>query len=145
MGKSILYFSCPDRTTISGWCLQVTGRLTAQLTLFCPFIQNNRLFPSSTESGSKPYLQVASTQGFFTSQGDSWEERCANGIQALRRNNPDPTHHPCEPDTHRGREQGRLVSSIFMPFCSRAQPILSLKTVISFIFLVSKILRQLIY
>lgn len=72
MGKSILYFSCPDRTTISGWCLQVTGRLTAQLTLFCPFIQNNCLFPSSTESGSKPYLQVASTQGFFTSQGDSW-------------------------------------------------------------------------
>lgn len=56
MGNSILYFSCPNKTSVSWWCFKVSGRLTAQLPPI--LIQYNRPFSSSTESGSEPYVQV---------------------------------------------------------------------------------------
>lgn len=144
MGNSILYSSCPNKTSVSWWCFKVTGRLTAQ---FPPFLSSTTaLFLAQLNLVQNLIFKwlVASTQGFFTSQGDSLGGMMCQWNTGFERNSPDPRYHPSTPeDAHRGGEQGRLLSSTFMPFCSQAQPILSLKTVMSFLFLESKFLMQL--
>lgn len=133
MSSSIICFSCPNKTSASWWGLRETGRLTVHSLLFLTrttaFLAQLKLTWNLSSSGWLYQLRVSSHH----------KEWCADGTQALRRNNPDPRYHSCKPDTHRGREQGRA----FIPLCSQTQPILLLKTIISFIVLESKILRQL--
>lgn len=141
MCNSILYFSCPNKTSVSWWFFKVRA----------DWLPNSLLSLSSTTALFLAQLNlvqnlifkwlVASTQGFFTSQGDSlggmmcqwntgFEKKQSWSSQQAR---------GC---SQRKRTRKAIVQYIYA-ICSQAQPILSLKTVISFLFLESKFLMQL--